>query len=543
MVSQQEFIADPNPDAGSSWMEFRAVLPEPSQVAAWFDPATGLIGHSLSRENLESHHTSEARMALLPGGASTDLNHEWAHFHQATVAPFVWLWSATWSRLVHELAAGIATDLIEGPAYTAMVSLAERSDVKARAVELLGSLTGTGEWRVSAHDIMESDAMRVEAALHVKDEDPERLWAFIHDHAPSSAYRRPYDIVRLFCGDHVAFEYFHSIALTALSCARPALAFERIVRRLALSPDVSVPLILAVAEEDVADGSKLLARPFGGSSGHQFLDPYVDAMSKWIAETGVSVEDLLVDPRLCQEMGTIPTILYGIRDDGKVELQPGYARGILDTLETPQGEAALRYKFAIAAISQHLIATHLSPLVDGAAVAGDADWLANMPAKVPAVYVDLKKLREVEVADRTKHINILATNISTTMRVDPITEELDQLPRNRIELHFSAVDGDSPWEDELARSVVARLCELLPCAPLFLADDIDGEVFMLWIGSVAPSAVEGAVVNVAHGDFVKAVDALIAQSVDAQESHDVDFRLAWESFWLPVSHRDEDVEP
>ncbi|MFE4467257.1 hypothetical protein ACFRFH_00455 [Leifsonia sp. NPDC056824] len=521
--------------------QMRALMPTGADAAAWFDPASGIVAHSVSRELAADASTDAARIQLTPGAPFLDIDHEWAHFIQAIGLPFVRRWSTVWGELVGSLVYVLRNEIIAGNGYAAVKLAALQPGVAEPVRDALGYLALRNSWGITTLDLMEAHAMRVEAGVHIKDEDFGSLWSYLGDHAPNDRYRRSYDIVRLFCGDRAAHAQFHAIASLSLSFTDPPRAFQAIVQEIARTFPVTTQTVEAAAVMVSADVSELVGWPFTFESEyrHAFLQTQYARAKDWVEESGLSADDLLEDVTSLVKCPVRPAVVYGTREDETFETIPGDdLLTIIDSLSDDELRASMTYQFTIAAVSQYLIKTHLTALLhegDSAALTGNS-WLATMPTNIPVLAVDIPTIVAARAAgeDVEPLLDQQARNIVKFLCWNPATGASEPMPRNRVILSFDGDFEGEVWEDGLAQRLCRRLAEHCPLAPLFLAHLPDNASQLLWFGCVAPNAAEGTRIFLAHPEVATEIRRLFDEVERVREATGTDLSLALESFLLPV---------
>lgn len=528
------------PHEGLSWRQLRSLLPRPSDASAWFDPATGLVGLSATREDVEADLQPAAKAALLPGSSAIDLDHEWAHFTQAIGFAYVYRWSTAWSAMVHQMLAAVGSEIMSGQAHRVIQAAAAQPDTLARATKLLQELTATNSWGISTFDLMEADAARVAAAIRIKDEDFRSLWKFMADHIADRKYRRCYDIVRLFCGDHRAQQHFHAIAALSLSSSNPPLTFQRIVTRVSLMEDVTTSTIVECALDVSDSSSHLLTLPFGIRErfGHAFLDGHLDDVAAWITKGQATLLELLARPSLTSSLPALPTVAYGTRDDDKFEVTFGSNyRDIIPG--TAEAEAAFAHELTVTAASEHLLQVCMVDLDQAPHDARGDKWLTRMPPQVPTYVVPhsawVDSVRRG--VDPSEQIAACADEFIGWMCADPNGGEPLAIPGNRIGIILGDdIDGEV-WEDELSQRLMRQIADRNPTAALFLPRGQRGESLILWFGCLAPAAMRGLDLDLMHDDVRQEFDKLTTAIDSLRTSRGIDLTLALEAFLLPITQQ------
>lgn len=509
---------------GWRFIDHRALLPPAVEVPAWYDLASGFIGTAFTVDEFRMDAANAPLAMEGEDDAIIAIAHEQAHFIQAICTPFLLSWSDNWLNLASAPLREMGPDL---GSYGLRAGLAKWQNPKvvSEANRHLDKLFQPGLLGVDVFMLMESHATFLEVRAHTTATEPHQLLDYLNNNAPGAAYRRAYDIVRLWCGDKIAHRAFHAIFLAAMSTSDPASAFDRLVFRCAETHGEDLERFL-----DDCGEAWFLALEMCHTT--RRLGPHRDtfaALAKsWVED--LSPRRLVRDPRTFGRFPHSPVVVFGADDAHRFGVHPGSLAHLNLDLEDPEVFAAFTWDFSVAAISQNMIrgrtlAIESSLLDDG------YTWLENLDGSGYALEVSVDNWGAKTSGPRSlvndaisndagrliEAISVLASSTSANEEATPSHETpLGYIPiqlGRRLLLTFDTVDEREVWEIPEVRQFIRLLSAKVPWLPALLHYPRHVDILFIWFASLAPESMRGETgltsLNSADANFSSALENFI----------------------------------
>lgn len=506
------------------FLDHRFALPDPLEVPNWFDYATLIIGTSHTFD--ESTITTDLDRRLDGNGPIPPvigLVHEHAHFVQTIATPYLFKWSTRW----RERCVDLFSDLI--PVLDGGLGVALDSELAENAVELARPLVRPfmmpGKGNLSVAHLIEAHAVFVEARSHTDIEDPESFHYYLDKLSPGPRYRRAYDITRLWCGDDVAYHIFHGLILASLCFSDPTDAFETILRRAART---KVDELFAFQRSLAACWAHGLNDISADIQRNELPDfwRYSTRFLHWVNQVGP--EEFVREPRVISRLDLAPTIVFAADSENRFAVR----RGTLDEKfgdfeQDDPGSAAITWEYTLAAMSQWLL-RRLSETDEFVYALEQPrhDWLDNVGYQDFELHIPLDNwggnttsptelVTEAIMRDVDRVCTVVTQNAQGNA---PFPFSLVR----RLRLSFVTDRREEVWQIPEVQTFISLLNSRLPWFPLLLRYDTPEDCLIIWFGSLAPAAVDGASINTSHPDAIAAIRDFFDAAQRIEESAGVD---------------------
>lgn len=439
------------------------------------------------------------------------INHELIHFLQAISTPFLFEWTVNWRRLCQHLMIHLSDRGLLQEGFKQVLKGGIPPEYLERGGDILAPRAQPSSWGFSVNDLLEAHAFFLEALMNVPSvSSGETFLSFLNEHSPDPQYRRPYDIFRLWCGDSVAFELFHSAAIASLCSSDPLGSFENVTRMCAR---VTTRECWSFRRKTslLWDHALLLLREEKSIEG---VGPYMGEFESWSFEIGTLA--LLESPERLQEFPHHPAVAYAGDDSGTFALLPGTVNK-----DGSDSEVSIVYEYTLAAISQWLWRECLSGIEASPLSSPRFHWLEELHGgdfHIPIVVSEWGSFLQDDRASVQAAIDRdVGQLLDTVTSMDGgLGRGLPAKAIRRCRLDFVTDRPEEVWEMEEVRAFISGLMEGAPWFPLVLRFERAENLFVLWFGSLAPESVVGNSIDMAHvaarSRLLEFVDAVLGES-------------------------------
>lgn len=530
-----------------TFAQLRSLLPDADDVHGWYDYATGLVGLSVTHDQVaavdDPAATARVRLSAM---------HEHAHAVQRWSMPFFALWCRAWEDEVRGTALRLQDQFRQGRLGPGMREMPDDDPALRTCAGLLARLEHRARG-VSVRRLLEGQATYVEARCSAGIEDPTAFWHFLADTGPDHDYRACYDLLRLWWGDDAAFETFGVVTSASLASSSPETAFWAIVETVTRDEITPGELDLAHALALVRDrlgADAVLGEPFAITGDEPwtrtFSGPYVAATTRWAAQVPGGPDAVVRDVRRWDDVPAVPGVVFSATDTGEAgmlagNLDPWHPEHWSGATDDDDRRAHAFLAALHAAVSQGLLrrsSAHVRTIDERGAA-----WWATIVPDPRDIVVNRRALLAAKDpgSDEADALARLVGGLIArchAIEAPGTSTEGNSAFLRRLRLSFEETLDGPVWTDPVVRDLVVRLSTAAPHLPVFLDTSASPRGWIgLWFGSLVPEAIlsetDGSL-DVAHPAVVAEVERLLVAAVRAVEGGDVDVLPALAAFLAPL---------